>query len=132
MHKFKVEKLVRDKIAEKMITSENAGYKVLNDKEYIEELKNKILEETRELLPAKKRSKILKELADIQEIVDALIQALKSSKKELKTKQKKKKKKKKWGGFKKRLYIESIELEDNHPWLDYYLKNPDKYPKIKK
>jgi len=130
MHKFKVEKLVRDKIAEEMIAGENAGYKVLNDKEYVDELKKKILEEAKELLPVKDRDKIVKELADVQETVDALIQALKSSKREIESKQKKENKKS--GAFRKRLYIETVELGDDHEWLDYYLKNPDKYPKIKK
>jgi len=129
MHKFKVEKLVRDKIAEEMIASENAGHRVLNDKDYINELKKKILEEAKELLPVKDRDKIVKELADIQEVIDSLIKALKSSKQELKDKQKRENKKS--GAFKKRLYIETVELADDHPWLDYYLKNPDKYPKIK-
>lgn len=115
-----------------MIADENASYKVLNDKEYLEELKKKVVEEAQELIPRKTRSDILKELAYIQKIIDLIIKALKASKKELKRKQKKKKKGKDWGGFKKRLYIKSIELEDDHPWLDYYLKNPKKYPKIKK
>jgi predicted house-cleaning noncanonical NTP pyrophosphatase (MazG superfamily) len=130
MHKFKVAKLVRDKIAKEMIANEKAGHRVLNDKEYIEELKKKILEEVKELLPVKKKDKIIKELADIQEIIDAMIKALKVSKKELRAKQKKENEKS--GAFKTRLYVESIELGDDHPWLDYYLRNPKKYPKIKK
>jgi len=132
MQKFKVAKLVRDKIAQRMIADENASYKVLNDEEYITELKKKVLEEAKELVLRRNKSNILKELADIQEIIDLIIKALKSSKKELKIKQKRKKKGKNWGGFKKRLYVKSIELGDDHPWLDYYLKNPEKYPKIKK
>lgn len=129
MYKFKVAKLVRDKIAEEMIASENAGYRKLDDKEYVEELKKKILEEAKELLPVKKKDKIIKELGDIQEVIDTLIQALKSSRQELKDKQKRENKKS--GGFKKKIYIETVELGDDHEWLDYYLKNPDKYPKIK-
>lgn len=130
MHKFKIAKLVRDKIAEKMIASENADYKVLDDKKYIEELKKKVLEEAKELLPVKDKKKIVKELADIQEIIDTLIQALKSSKGKLREKQREENKK--WGFFKKRLYIETIELDEVHEWLDYYLRNSDKYPEIKK
>jgi len=130
MQKFKVAKLVRDKIAQRMIADENAHYRVLNDTEYIEELKKKILEEAKELLPVEDESKIVKELADIQEIIDALILTLKSSKRDLKLRQKGENKKS--GAFKKRLYIETIELKDDHPWLDYYLKNPNKYPKVKK
>ncbi len=130
MHKFKVAKLVRDKIAQRMIADENARYRVLNDTEYIDELKKKILEEAKELLPVEDESKIVKELADIQEIIDALILTLKSSKQDLKSRQKGENKKS--GAFKKRLYIETIELADDHKWLDYYLANPDKYPKLKK
>jgi len=130
MHKFKIAKLVRDKIAKKMITSENAGYRVLNNKEYIEELKKKVFEESKELIPETDKKKIVKELADIQDIIDALIRALKSSKQKLKEKQREENKKS--GAFKKRLYIKTIEPEDNHEWLDYYLANPDKYSRIRK
>ncbi len=130
MHKFKIAKLVRDKIAERMIANENAAYRKLNDKEFINKLKKKILEEANELLPVEDKGKIVKELADIQEIIDTLVKALKSSKQKLKSMQKKENKKS--GSFKKRFYIKTTELADDHPWIDYYLANPDKYPKIKK
>ncbi|OGV88615.1 hypothetical protein A2Z41_02050 [Microgenomates group bacterium RBG_19FT_COMBO_39_10] len=129
MHQFKVAKLVRDKIAQNMIANENASYQVLNDKNFIHQLKKKILEEAKELVPVKDKEKMIKEIADLQEIINALIKALKSSKKEVKAKQREENKKS--GSFKKRLYIEKIELDNKHPWLDYYLSHPKKYPKIK-
>jgi len=130
MHQFKVAKLVRDKIAQRMIADEKARYRVLKETGFIKELKKKILEEAKELGTIKEKKRIIKELADIQEIIDTLSQALKSSKKEIKDKQREENKKS--GSFKKRLYIETIELEDDHQWLDYYLTNPKKYPEIKK
>ncbi|MCJ7793245.1 MAG: hypothetical protein MUP45_04735 [Candidatus Marinimicrobia bacterium] len=130
MHQFKVAKLVRDKIAQRMIADEKADYRILNDKEYLEELKKKIFEEAKELVPVKDKKKIIKELADLQEIIDTLSQTLKSSKKEIKEKQREENKKS--GSFKKRLYIETIELANNHQWLDYYLANSKKYPEVKK
>ncbi|HUV42666.1 MAG TPA: nucleoside triphosphate pyrophosphohydrolase [Patescibacteria group bacterium] len=129
MYQFKVAKLVRDKIAQRMIANENASYRVLNDKDFISQLKKKILEEAKELIPVKDKEKIIKEIADLQEIIDTLIKTLKSSKKEIKTKQREENKKS--SSFRKRLYIEKIELENNHQWLDYYLSHPKKYPKIK-
>jgi len=130
MHQFKVAKLVRDKIAQRMIADEKAKYRVLKQTGFIKELKKKIFEEAKELGSIKEKKKIIKELVDLQEIIDTLSQTLKSSKKEIKDKQREENKKS--GSFKKSLYIEAIELADDHQWLDYYLANPKKYPEIKK
>jgi len=130
MHQFKVAKLVRDKIAQRMIADEKAKYRVLKQTGFIKELKKKIFEEAKELGSIKEKKKIIKELVDLQEIIDTLSQTLKSSKKEIKDKQRKENKKS--GSFKKRLYIENIELSDDHQWLDYYLANSKKYPEVKK
>lgn len=130
MHQFKVAKLVRDKIAQRMIADEKAKYRVLKQTGFIKELKKKIFEEAKELGSIKEKKKIIKELVDLQEIIDTLSQTLKSSKKEIKDKQREENKKS--GSFKKRLYIENIELSDDHQWLDYYLANSKKYPEVKK
>lgn len=33
--------------------------------------------------------------------------------------------------FKKGLYVDYIEMDENHPWFGYYRKNADRYPEIK-
>jgi hypothetical protein len=71
---------------------------------------------------------VTKELADVQEVLDNLLEVLGVSKEEFSEIQKKKNEKA--GSFKKKQYIDSVGVEENSEWLGYYLKNPDKYPEI--
>lgn len=67
-------KLVRDNIP-KMIekSGRKAQYRVLEDKEeYIQALRNKLLEETNEFLAAQSVREMVDELNDIKEVVDAI------------------------------------------------------------
>lgn len=102
--------------------------RVLSDEEYVDELKKKLLEEVKELFRAKPQ-KLVEEIADVQEIVDNMLEALKTSKEEIKEKQDSKNNER--GSFRKRIYIDTIEIPEDDEWLDYYLANPDKYPEIK-
>jgi len=131
MRKFKFSKLVRDKIVKRIISDGNKpNWRELTEGEYIQELKNKILEESLEIPKSKNNDDLIKELADIQEIIDNLLEVLKISKP--KFKQIQDKKNEKAGSFKKRLYIEDVETKkEKTEWVKYYLSNPDKYPEIK-
>lgn len=97
-------KLIRDRILEII---EEAGEKpysrILNKKEYLKEIKRKVLEESRELIKAKTKKEIINEITDIQELIDVLISELKLTRSQLQKLQKIKNKKK--GGFKKRLFL---------------------------
>lgn len=129
MRRFKFAKLVRDKIVDSIVTSGgNPDWRVLSDNEYIEELKKKILEEAQEI-PLTQSDSLVGELADIQEVVDTLLQVLNVSKDEFEKVQKSKTDKA--GSFKNRQYIETVETKDDNKWIDYYLSSPDKYPEIK-
>ena len=130
IRKFRFEKLVRDKIVEGIVNAGNIPhYYKLNKKDYIKELKKKLLEEALEFPKAKNNKEIVEEIADIQEIIDNLILVLKVSKSDLAKIQKVKNKIR--GSFKKRLYIDTVEAINNSEWVKYYLANPDKYPEIK-
>lgn len=98
-------KLVRDRIPE--IIFKNDGIKprirVLKQKEYRDELLKKLQEEVVEVLAAKKPKEILEELADVEEVIDALLASAKLTRKEISTVQKQKRKKR--GGFLKRIYL---------------------------
>ncbi len=98
-------KLVRDRIPE--IILKNDGMKprtrILKQKEYRSELLKKLQEEVSEVLAAKKPKEILEELADVEEVVDALLVSAKLTRKEVSTIQKEKRKKR--GGFLKRIYL---------------------------
>lgn len=131
MRRFKFAKLVRDKIVEGIISVGNKpNYRKLRPQEYISELKRKILEEAQELTSIEDKEELLKELADLQEIIDNLLIALNISRKQLKNEQLRKNQKA--GSFKKQLFVEDVEAkEENKKWIDYYLANPHKYPEIK-
>jgi len=129
MRKFKFQKIVRDKIVDGIINEGNKpNYKVLSNDEFIKELKLKLLEEAKEL-PEAKNDEIIGELADIQEIIDNLLEELKLSQEQLNQAQEKKNEKA--GSFKKKHYIEDVVTQDKSERIKYYLQFPDKYPEIK-
>jgi len=129
-YKFKYAKLVRDKIPEFVLASGGkVSQKILSDKNYLIELKRKLIEEIEELAKAKKREDVLDELGDIQEVIDNILKTLKYNSQDLKEIQEKKNKKN--GSFLKRIYINHITVDDNYSWLGHHLKNKDKYPLIK-
>lgn len=127
--KFKFEKLVRDKIVENIIKGgDKPNHHKLKDKAYIEELKKKLLEEAIEVPREKDPKELVKEIADVQEVIDNLLAVLKVSKRKLKELQKIKNAKA--GSFKKQLFVKHVEVQEDSKWLNYYLASPDKYPEI--
>ncbi len=104
----KYNKLIRDKILEIIrAAGERPYWRILNGKEYLREIKKKILEEVKELIGAKDKKGIIDEIVDIQELTDALISETGLTKSEIKKQQKIKNKKR--GGFKKRLFLIKTE-----------------------
>ncbi len=104
----KYNKLIRDRILEIIkAAGEKPHWRVLGRKEYIKEIKKKILEEAKELTRAKKKEEIVNEIVDIQELIDALSSKLGLTKPEIKKQQKIKNKKR--GGFKKKLFLIKTE-----------------------
>lgn len=126
MRKFKFAKLVRNRIVEQIIRAGNIPHwRILSDTEYVQELKNKIVEEAHEI-PEASGENLISELADIQELIDNLIKALGVTKAKLSDVQKKKNKTN--GSFDQKHYIENAEVKSDSEWVHYYLKNPEKYP----
>ena len=104
----KYNKLIRDRIL-KIIKEdgEKPYFRILNKKQYLKEIKKKILEEAKELIKAKNEKEIINEIVDIQELIDVLISQLGLTK--LKIQKHEKIKNKKRGGFKKRLFLIKTE-----------------------
>jgi predicted house-cleaning noncanonical NTP pyrophosphatase (MazG superfamily) len=100
-------KLVRDNIPE-IIANDGmtAVTRVLSDSEYELALIEKIAEEQRELAKADTTEEMENELADIQEVVDALAKHI-SSKKRIEDVRVRKAKER--GGFEKRIFLERTE-----------------------
>ena len=105
-------KLIRDRIPE--ITKADGWIsktRVLNKKEYILELRKKILEEAKELNEGSGHKNLIEELADIQEIIDAILQSKNVKFSEFRKTQTLKRQKR--GGFEKRLFLIKTVKEDN-------------------
>ena len=99
-------KLVRDRIPEIIAANgEKAITRVLDEAEFVTALENKLLEEVQEMRASKAERKV--EIADIYEVLDALIRAYGFSKEEIMALKEKKRTDR--GGFEKRLLLEGTE-----------------------
>lgn len=100
-------KLVRDRIPEIVKKKEgkvSRRFRVLKgDDEFFKYLLKKLTEESMELRKVKKHGNFEEELADIFEVLDAILKAKKKSKKNILVIQTKKRKER--GGFKKRILM---------------------------
>ncbi len=101
-------KLVRDRIPS-IIESSGKEFliRVLSDDEYKRALKRKLIEEATEVNAAESTDELVAELADVVEVIDALIAVLGMSWEEIRDVQKKKRLER--GGFGKRLQLMWVE-----------------------
>lgn len=102
-------KLVRDRIPEVIeSTGKQFSTRILNDDEYIKELKKKSFEELNEYINTVNDNDAIEELADLLEIIHALAEFHGTSFEEVdKVRQNKAQKR---GGFKEKIFL--IEVED--------------------
>ncbi|MCK2017445.1 nucleoside triphosphate pyrophosphohydrolase [Peribacillus frigoritolerans] len=102
-------KLVRDRIPEVIeATGKKFTTRVLDEMEYIEELKKKSFEELQEYAETESKEDAIEELADVLEILHALAEYHGASIEEVEKVRKIKADKR--GGFKEKIYL--IEVED--------------------
>ena len=129
MVRFYLQKLVRDKVVKKCLDDEevlHTEYRELNKQEFRRELLRKIHEEADEIpLDDNQRGESLKELADLQEVVDALRQDFGFSIEQVQEEMARKKQDK--GGFDKRHYIKYHDLADDSRWVKIFRAQPEKY-----
>ncbi|MDQ1146068.1 putative house-cleaning noncanonical NTP pyrophosphatase (MazG superfamily) [Bacillus sp. SORGH_AS 510] len=102
-------KLVRDRIPEIIEkTEKHFTTRILDNEEYIKELKNKSFEELEEYVNAENDQDSIEELADLLEIIHALAECHGASIE--KVEEVRKNKAEKRGGFKDKIFL--IEVED--------------------
>ena len=102
-------KLVRDKIPE-IVAEEgkHADIEIIEDTERFKEvLCTKLIEEAREVEQAKDRQELIKEIADLREVVDAIIKVHGLDETELQIIQNERREKR--GGFEKKVFLKTIE-----------------------
>lgn len=123
--KYIYNKLVRDKIPENIDKMEGrkSNYKILEDKEYIEELDKKLFEEAHEFI----EEHSVEELADLIEVIYTIMKINNISIKDVENARKIKKDKK--GGFNNKIYLIDVEQdqidkrEENEMKKDWRRKN---------
>lgn len=102
---FKIDKLVRDHTPEIMRSHGMIVYDMVMEKdEYAERLKDKLLEEAKEVTASKTPDEILEELADLLEVIYALSKESGLSIEQVEEKRISKKQER--GGFENRIYID--------------------------
>ena len=128
--KFLSEKLVRDKTVERY--TEQGGsltYRILeNDAEYERELNKKLLEEAKEVIAAKNRLELIAELADTQEVLNAIAKHHKIDLQEIEAVRLEKSASR--GSFDNRIYSAIGMVQENSPLAKYILESPEKYIRL--
>ena len=118
MIRFYLQKLVRDKVVKKCLDDEevlHTEYCILDKQEFRRELLRKVHEEADEIpLGDNQCDESLKELADLQEVVDTLRQDFGFSTEQVQEEMARKKQDK--GGFDKQHYIKYHDLADDSKW----------------
>ena len=105
--KYVYNKLVRDKIPEeiKKIEGRKASYKILSDEEYLQELDKKLFEEAHEFV----EEHSVEELADLMEVISAIMKSQNISLEDVENARKIKNDKK--GKFEDKIYLIDVEQD---------------------
>ena len=131
MRIFLQNKLWRDNAVDMM--EKNHGSKInwryLNNDEFNQELRLKLLEEAEEVATTQSRDQLIGELADLYEVIDSLIAINAINIKEIITEQTRKRNER--GGFTERRFVETAEHPIGSFGEQYCLADPKKYPEIR-
>ena len=128
MPTFFFKKLVRDQVLQRCLDDPKVrtDYRILEPLEFKQELIAKIHEESEEIpVIDAGDDEVLSELADVQAVIDSLVEAYGYTKHDIAAAQNEKARKN--GVFENRAYIHSVDLDDDSEWIDYFRKNPEKY-----
>ena len=126
---FLQNKLWRDKAVDLMKELKSIiHWQRLTDAEYDYQLRQKLLEESREVYAATSKQELIQELADVLEIIEAISNANEVSLEEVRAIQLEKKAER--GGFEGRKFVTIAEHLEGSFGEKYCLADPVKYPEI--
>lgn len=129
MPKFRLNKLVRDGFEEEYRKSDQkAVYIKLSPECHKARLVSKIVEEALEIKVESSAEEVTKEIADIEQAIEDLRDLYGVSEDSIK--KAKQRRYEKMGGFKKGLFVDTLELKDDDKWVKYYRKEPDIFTEI--
>ena len=119
IHRFKINKLIRDRMPD-IMTAQGCTVvqREMGTEEYIQRLKEKLLEEGREVLEARTVDEHLEELADVLEVLRALCDAKQIAMGEVQARRMNKRAAK--GGFEQRVFGEYVEMGADNAALEFY------------
>lgn len=127
IHRFKVDKLVRDKLPQIMGSSGvQMNERVMNNEEYLKRLKDKLLEESQEVMASTCEKEMCEEMADLYEVMSATLKIYGLNFEVIQNLALKKRNEK--GGFDNKIYCDYVEIEEGSSHLTYFRDKPDKYP----
>lgn len=125
--RFKVGKLIRDRLPAMMRAQGLAVFeRRLDDGEFLDALKDKLLEEAAEVRAAPP-AEIAGELADVLEVARALAEVHGIAWDEVEARRIAKRAER--GGFDERVFNAAVEAQDGLPAAEYYLARPGQYPR---
>lgn len=129
MEKYKINKLVRDRIIEILEKQDvEIDYHLLDKNEHIKALKKKLVEESNEVLNTFSKEELIEEISDVIEVIEMLKKLTNISSEDILEKQIEKKQLK--GSFEEGHFANFAQLDKDHPLVNFYKKDPEKYPKI--
>ena len=106
--KYIYNKLVRDKIPQRIskVEGKKANYKILNEKQYMDELNKKVIEEAHEFI----EENSVEELGDLMEVISTIMKIKNITTKDVRKAMEEKRDKK--GGFNNKIYLIDVEQEN--------------------
>jgi predicted house-cleaning noncanonical NTP pyrophosphatase (MazG superfamily) len=126
---FIFNKLIRDKLrGEYERMGQKATYRTLSKIEHAKQLKQKIIEETKEIPLDGSIEDITSEIADVRQALDDLATVNGISEGQISDAKQRKFDKK--GGFSAGTFVETLELADDDEWVEYYRKSPDIFAEV--
>lgn len=129
MKTYKFDKMIRDDLLQRMHDKGIIVHlKSINDENIIDYYKAKLVEESKEVQNSDDRQELIEELADLTEVIAALMVKLGINAEEVEYARVAKKEAK--GGFSKAVVVDTVDIDPEHEFAIYYAANPDKYPEV--
>ncbi len=123
---FKVDKLVRD--CPLFAWGSVSHYRSIDAQEYEARLKDKVLEEAKEVIECTSAQELVGELADLLEVMYALAALYQLTPEVIEAARQKRREAR--GGFEERRYCSMVEVEEGSEAYEYCIARPEKYPPI--
>lgn len=127
MRTFKLDKLIRDGILKRMEQDgQSVDYHNVQGQELASALTKKLIEEATEFSLAKEHP--IEELADLLAVLKSVARVSGYDWQDVIDLEADKELEK--GGFLKGIYVDTVTLDENDPFVEYYAKDPSKYPEV--